>query len=153
MKNFLKKIGRFLKWVWRFFADFMKSLWRVLVGLKTPKGIIALAISLTIYYGWAVALVVLGSIFPSHRWMIGVGTGVMLFWAGPFTPFWPITLVTTIFIQRYILRDKKAQSFQEIYEKYLADRKMSKEDEAFIRRLNKKKEQKDDKNRKPDDQV
>lgn len=142
-----------MKWVWRFFADFMKSLWRVLVGLKTPKGIIALAISLTIYYGWAVALVVLGSIFPSHRWMIGVGTGVMLFWAGPFTPFWPITLVTTIFIQRYILRDKKAQSFQEIYEKYLADRKMSKEDEAFIRRLNKKKEQKDDKNRKPDDQV
>lgn len=153
MKKLLNKIGIFFKWLWRFIVDFFKSLWRIIVSLKSPKGLIALAISLMIYYGWAVALVVIGSIFPSHRWMIGVGTGVMLFWAGPFTPFWPITLITTIFIQRYILRDKKAQTFQEIYQKYLADRKMSKEDEAFMRHLEKKKEKKHDKDRKPNDQV
>ena len=153
MKKLFSKLGKFFKWLWLFFVDFFKSLWRVLVSLKTAKGIIALSISLMMYYGWAVALIVVGSIFPSYRYLIGIGTGVMLFWAGPFTPFWPITLVTTIFIQRYILRDKKAKTFKEIYESYLADRKMSKEDERFIKRLEHKKEKADDQNRKPNDNV
>jgi hypothetical protein len=135
-----KQIGRFFRWIWRFFVDFFKSLWRVIVSLKTAKGILALAISLTIYYGWAIAFIVIGTVFPQYRWMIGVGTGVVIFWAGPFTPFWPITLVTTIIIQRYILRDKKTQSFKEIYKQFLADREMSKEDAAFIKRIERKEE-------------
>lgn len=143
MKKVFGKIGRFFKWVWRFFVDFFKSVWRVIVSLKTAKGILAFVISFTIYYGWALAMIVVGTIFPQYRWMIGVGTGVVIFWAGPFTPFWAITLVTTIIIQRYILRDKKTQTFREIYKQFLADREISKEDEKIIKLFSKREEQHD----------
>lgn len=156
MKKIFLKIGLFFRWIYRFFVDFFKSLWRTILSLRTIKGIIALAVSLTIYYGWAVAMIVVGSIFPVYRWMIGVGTGVMLFWAGPFTPFWAITIVTTIFIQRYILRDKKARPFKDIYAEYTRDRQISKDDQRFMQRILGKEEKnkevkKNDQNREPND--
>lgn len=137
-----RKIGGFFKWLWHFLIDFFKSVWRIIVSLKTVKEIVALLISIMIYGGWAIAFIVIGTIFPKYAWMIGVGMGVIVFWAGPFTPFWGLTIATTIIIQRYILRDKKTQTFKEIYKQFLQDREMSKDEERFMKRMERKEEKK-----------
>ena len=121
----MKKI---LLYVW----NILRAVWRVILGLGTVKGLLALFISFTIYYGWAVALIIIGTIYAKYQWMIAVGMSVIVFWAGPFTPFFPILITTTLFIQRYILRDKKTQSFTEIYKQYLGESEMSEEDEKEL---------------------
>ncbi len=49
----------------------------------------------------------------------------------PLTPFWALTIFTTLFIQRVILRDKKTQSFRKIYNMYLGESK-TKSDQKLI---------------------
>lgn len=97
---------------------FVKSIGRLLLGLKTKKGLISLFIAFMIFYGWALTFILLGFLFDNTLWM-AIGMGVVVFWAAPFTPFFPITIISTLFIQRVILRDKQTQSFKEIYSHYV----------------------------------
>lgn len=109
---------------------FFKAIIRLILGLRTPKGLLALFLALLIYYGWAIAFIVYGSIVK-NPWFISIGTSVMVFWMAPLTPFWALTIFTTLFIQRVILRDQKTQSFRKIYQMYLGDSK-SKSDDKLI---------------------
>lgn len=60
--------------------DLVKSFWSV-------RGMIALGISFMLFYG--------------------VGIGGVVFWAGPFTPFFPIMLVVATFLRKIVFRDNK----------------------------------------------
>ena len=102
MKNLLNKV-----------INFFKFLWELVKSMGTVKGLIALSLSFIIYVGWAIALLVIG-VIVSNGYLISLGTGVVLFWAGPFTPMWLLIITTAVFIQRVILRDKKAKSKEEI---------------------------------------
>ncbi len=101
---------------------FFKAIIRLIIGLKTPKGLLALFLALLLYYGWAIAFIVYGTILKDP-WFISIGTSVVVFWMAPLTPFWALTIFTTLFIQRVILRDQKTQSFRKIYNMYLGESK------------------------------
>lgn len=101
---------------------FFKAIIRLIIGLKTPKGLLALILALLLYYGWAIAFIVYGTILKDP-WFISIGTSVVVFWMAPLTPFWALTIFTTLFIQRVILRDQKTQSFRKIYNMYLGESK------------------------------
>ncbi len=88
-----------------FWIKFFKVVWAIVKSMNTLRGYIALILSYCIYHGWAVAFVVIGTCM-GNAWMIGIGTGVILFWFGPGTPLIPLVIVTALFIQRYILFDK-----------------------------------------------
>lgn len=115
---------------------FFKAIIRLIIGLKTPKGLLALFLALLIYYGWAVGFIVYGTMIK-NPWYVSIGTSVMVFWMAPLTPFWALTIVTTLFIQRVILRDKKTQSFRKIYHMYLGDSTKAR-DEKMIALVEKK---------------
>jgi pheromone shutdown protein TraB len=106
---------------------FFKAIVRLIIGLKTPKGLLALFLALLLYYGWAIAFIVYGTILKDP-WFISIGTSVVVFWMAPLTPFWALTIFTTLFIQRVILRDKKTQSFRKIYNMYLGESKHKSDD-------------------------
>ncbi len=90
----------------RFWKVFCLTVWAIIKEMRTVRGLFALIISYIIYHGWAVFFVAFGTII-GNAWMIGIGTAVMLFWFGPGTPVIPLIIVTALFIQRYILFDKK----------------------------------------------
>lgn len=90
----------------RFWKVFFLTVWEVIKEMRTVRGILALLISYIIYHGWAVFFVAFGTIV-GNAWMIGIGTAVILFWFGPGTPVIPLIIVTALFIQRYLLFDKK----------------------------------------------
>ncbi len=109
---------------------FFKAIIRLIIGLKTPKGLLALFLALLIYYGWAIAFIVYGTILK-NPWFISIGTSVVVFWMAPLTPFWALTIFTTLFIQRVVLRDKKTQSFRKIYNMYLGESKTKSDDKLI----------------------
>ena len=90
----MKAVKRFLRWLWEFIKSF-----------NTTKGYIALFIAFNIMYGWVIVLFVLGTI-RRDVYLIGIATTVAVFWGGPFSPFFPILVGLTRFIQKIILRDK-----------------------------------------------
>jgi pheromone shutdown protein TraB len=83
-----------------------------------------------IYYGWAIAFIVYGTLIK-NPWFISIGTSVVVFWMAPLTPFFALTIFTTLFIQRVILRDKKTQSFRKIYNMYLGNSKKTSDDRVI----------------------
>ena len=119
-----------LKKITRYFVTFFKAIFRLIIGLKTPKGLLALFISFCIFYGWGIAFIIYGTI-TSQGWFVTIGTGVMVFWLAPGTPFWAIMIITTLFIQRVILRDAKTQSFRRIYNEYLGASKEPSDDKII----------------------
>ena len=84
-----------------------------------------------IYVGWAIVLLIIGIII-GDAWLISVGTGTILFWAGPFTPMWMLIIGTAIFIQRFILRDKKALSKKEIFSAFKGGEIMDENDGELL---------------------
>lgn len=106
---------------------FFKAIYRLILGLRTPKGLLSLFISFVIFYGWALAFIVYGTL-TKNPWFISIGTSVVVFWMAPFTPFFAITIFTTLFIQRVILRDQNTQSFRKIYRMYLGDQSKPSDD-------------------------
>lgn len=121
---------KFIKQFIHITVVFFKAIFRLILGLRTPKGLVALFLALLIYYGWAITFIVYGTI-TKNPWFISIGTSVVVFWMAPLTPFWALTIFTTLFIQRVILRDKKTQSFRKIYNMYLGDSK-TKSDQKLI---------------------
>ena len=122
----MKYIQKFIKIT----VTFFKAVFRLILGLRTPKGLLSLFIAFLIYYGWAIAFIVYGTIIK-YPWFISIGTTVVVFWMAPMTPFFAITIFTTLFIQRVILRDQNTQSFRKIYHMYLGDESKS-SDEKLI---------------------
>ncbi len=109
---------------------FFKAIFRLILGLRTPKGLLALFLAFLIYYGWAIAFIVYGTLIK-NPWFISIGTSVVVFWMAPLTPFFALTIFTTLFIQRVILRDKKTQSFRKIYNMYLGNSKKTSDDRVI----------------------
>ncbi|MDY0210819.1 MAG: hypothetical protein RBQ91_05385 [Acholeplasma sp.] len=121
---------KLLRKFYLFTITFFKAIFRLILGLRTPKGLIALFISFSIFYGWAIAFIIYGSI-ASNGWFLTIGSGVLVFWLAPGTPFFPIMIIATLFIQRIILRDHKTQSFRKIYNEYLGSTKKSEDDKII----------------------
>ncbi len=89
--------------------------------MKSIRGFIALLISYMIYHGWAVILVIVGSL-ASQPYIIALGMAVILFWFGPGTPVIPLIIITALFIRRYLLFEKSEklnlrQKWKELNEK------------------------------------
>ena len=88
----------------RFWKNFFIMIWEVIKSMKTLRGLISLFISYMIFHGWAVLFLMIGLLL-GNVWFTAVGTAVVLFWFGPGTPFFPLTLITALLIQRYLLLD------------------------------------------------
>jgi hypothetical protein len=88
-----------------FWKNFFIMVWEVIKSMKTVRGLVSLFISYMIFHGWAVLFLVIGLI-SGNIWFTAVGTTVVLFWFGPGTPFFPLTLITALLIQRFILLDQ-----------------------------------------------
>ncbi len=67
---------------------------------------ISLGISFMLFYGWLLVFIVIG-IISGNAWFYGEGVGGVLFWAGPFTPFFPIMLVVATFLRKIVFMDNK----------------------------------------------
>lgn len=94
-----------IKKIWQSIKRFFIFIWNTFKGMKTVKGIISLLISFFIFYGWAIIFIWIGIVSENH-WFTSIGTAVVIFWAGPFTPFIGIWIGTAFLIQKYILRDR-----------------------------------------------
>lgn len=91
------KIKKFLGW-----------LWGVIKSFGSVKGILSLFISFMVFYGWALVFIVIG-IISGNAWFYGTGTAVIVFWAGPFTPFFPIMIAFASVLRLKVFRDKKKE--------------------------------------------
>lgn len=88
-----------------FWKTFFLMIWEIIKSMKTFRGLIALGISYMIFHGWAVLLLLAGTILSNPLW-IAIGTSVILFWFGPGTPIIPLIIVVAFAIKRYLLLDK-----------------------------------------------
>ena len=89
---------------WELFKSFWLLVWKLVLEMRSVRGVIALLITWLTLSG--VGLIIIGFIIK-NAWLIGVGTAMWLFWLAPLTPLIPITLAVAVFIKRYIFRDKK----------------------------------------------
>ena len=89
---------KFIKQFIHITITFFKAVFRLILGLRTPKGLLALFLAFLIYYGWAIAFIVYGT-WIKNPWFISIGTSVVVFWMAPLTPFFALTIFTTLFIQ------------------------------------------------------
>ena len=64
-----------------FTVTFFKAIFRLILGLRTPKGLLALFLAFLIYYGWALTFIVYGTI-TKNPWFISIGTTVVIFLDG-----------------------------------------------------------------------
>ncbi len=91
--------------------------WEAIRSMKTIRGLIALFISYMLFHGWAVLLVLLGTLLENPIW-IALGTTVILFWFGPGTPIIPLIIIVAFAIKRYVLLDRSERiHFKELWEK------------------------------------
>ncbi len=99
MGKILTKIKNFFKWIWEQVKD-----WHNFVILL----IVASSLFLL-----CVFLVGLGLFFTDRKiHFITAFSLVLAFWAGPFTPFWPLCIAITLFIRKIIdsiIKPKKAK--------------------------------------------
>lgn len=107
------------KRILNYILGFFKALWEIIKKFNTFKGRISLILSIMIVVGWAVAFVVIGFISKDAR-MIGIGSAVIGFWAtpGPQSPMWGLIIVLALIIQKIVLFDKKAPTWNEIREEF-----------------------------------
>ena len=89
-----------------FWKKFFLMVWEIIKSMNSLRGLIALFISYMIFHGWAVVVLLLGSL-SGNAYLIGLGTAVILFWFGPGTPVIPLIIITALFIRRYVLFEKK----------------------------------------------
>lgn len=93
MKNLVRKIidkiKNFLKWIWSECKDWRTVLLlvAVIVVVYSPVWVCYL---LYIVFRWS--------------WSFAVATAVLAFWAGPFSPFFPICIAITLGIKKRVLK-------------------------------------------------
>lgn len=89
MERIKEKIKKFLRWVWRECRD-----WHTLV---------LLAVVITIMYCPVWGGFLLHAVF-GREWGSVIASAVLLFWAGPMTPFFPLCIAITLAIKRALER-------------------------------------------------
>lgn len=89
----------------QFFINLFKLIWETIKTMKTARGILALFLSFMLFAGWAYVFMLIGFLTKNYS-ISGIGSAVVLFWLGPFTPLIPIVILVAFLIQRYILRDR-----------------------------------------------
>lgn len=82
------KLKKLFKWIWEQVND-----WHNLVILLVVAFIFS-----------GMPLYILGFIFGATHLHL-IASGIIAFWVGPFTPFWPLCIAITLFIRRIF--DKK----------------------------------------------
>lgn len=79
--------------------------WHIIKSMKSRRGLLALFISYMLFHGWAVMILIIGSI-TNQLFFIGLGTLVILFWFGPGTPLIPLIIITALILRRYVFFEK-----------------------------------------------
>jgi len=120
-------LQKLLKWIWFKNVQFFKFLWVLLKSFWTKKGIISFIIAFMTVEGWAIVFMILGLITKNYK-LLGIGSGVTLMWAGPFTPMWMIIAALAFCLQKFILRDPEALTWVEIKEIFKKDKSSNEED-------------------------
>lgn len=83
-------------------VNFFKKVWKFIVtNLKDKTTFIIFLIVLAIFGSPIVLGYILGIIFESG-WLIGIATTCLAIWAGPGTPIFPIILLITLAIRKFI---------------------------------------------------
>lgn len=99
MKAFFRRVGQkiksFFKWLWEQLKD-----WRTLV--------IFIIVLLVMYFP-AYGFYILSIIFK-NAWLAGAATICVAFWAGPFTPFFPLCIAITLGIKTIFLKMKQRKA-------------------------------------------
>lgn len=92
------------KWVNRVIG-FVKEL----VGEFSSKGtLILFAVVVAVMYCPVWGGYLLYAIFK-WKWCFAVASAALAFWAGPFTPFFPLCIAITHFLEKIIKKDRKGQ--------------------------------------------
>ena len=85
------------------FKKFLLSIWKELKDLKTL--VLFFVVVLVIYSPvWGGYLIYAIFRFP---WSLTMATVCLAFWAGPFTPFFPICIAVTLAIKRGVKRIRR----------------------------------------------
>lgn len=85
---------------------FFKNL---ITELKDKWNLLIFLIVLIVMYMPAWLPLLLGTLFKSAA-LIGIGSAVAVFWAGPFTPFFPLCVAITFAIRKIINKIKKKKA-------------------------------------------
>lgn len=93
----------FFKKLKRKFFRFCKNIWK---ECKSWQTFVILLIVMAVFYSPVWIGYGLYFLF-GFTWCLAVATGWILFWAGPFTPFFPICLALALGIKRFIDRKKE----------------------------------------------
>lgn len=87
-----KKIAAFFRWIWGECRD-----WRTVVLLLAVVAVVYSPVwvgyLLKLIFGW--------------NWAAVMATAVLLFWAGPFTPFFPLCIAITLALKRWLEKRKE----------------------------------------------
>ncbi len=104
----------FFRSLWQRIKNFFKWLWQ---QLKDWRTLIIFIIVLLVMYFPAYGFYIFSVIFE-NGWFAAAATAYMAFWAGPFTPFFPLCIAITLAIKRIIFKisnhkNKSAQAEQD----------------------------------------
>lgn len=86
-KKLLEKCRAFFRWIWQECRD-----WRTVVLLI----IVVAVLYLPVWGGYLLSLLF------HWNWAAVMATAVLVFWAGPFTPFFPLCITLTLSIKKGI---------------------------------------------------
>ena len=89
ISNLKEKILRFCRWVWQECKD-VKTFLLLLVVIAVVYSPVWGGYLLFLLFGWS--------------WASVMASACLLFWAGPFTPFFPICIGITLVIRRWTER-------------------------------------------------
>jgi len=90
------KLNEKIKLLWQKFKNFCKGIWDEVKDVKT---LILFIIVVIIAYSPVWVGYILYFIFK-WKWCLIMATAYLAFWAGPFTPFFPLCIAATLFIKR-----------------------------------------------------
>ena len=89
MKKIWNKIVTFFKWIW--------------IQVKDWHNLVILAIVAPLLFCLCVLLITVALFFTDGKIHLIIATSTVLaFWAGPFTPFWPLCIAITLGIRKFI---------------------------------------------------
>lgn len=91
-----------------------KGIWAVLRSMGNWKGVVSLITVWIVISGAGVAIV---GVVIQNNYLIGLGSAIFAFWAGPFTPLIPLNIALAMAIQRFVFRDKSI-TIKSIKEKF-----------------------------------
>lgn len=92
MQKIKDRIKKFFRWIWGECKDYRTLL--LLIGV------------MAVVYAPVWAGYLLYAIFR-WRWCLVMATGCLIFWAGPFTPFFPLCIAITLAIKRLLEKKRK----------------------------------------------